>query len=182
MSLVKSTALAAVVLSCLAGSAHADWFHRMWSSMRTDFRRNNAWPYTFVYDDIQAANAPFDVMIYNGWRVQNTLGPHYFEEGTTDLTEAGKLKIQWIMTEAPEQFRTVFVERSNNRAVTAARIEAVRLAATESLPEGVEAEVVETNLPARGTPAEYINTVNEKYKASMPDPRLPAPQGDDSGS
>ncbi len=40
---------------------------------------------------------PFVFMVQNGWRLENTLGDHYFDEVTGQPTNAGQNKIYWIL-------------------------------------------------------------------------------------
>jgi len=182
MRLTRMTLVAALLLLASGGAAQAGWWGKLFHSMRTDFHRNNEWPYTFVYADREATLAPFDVMAYNGWRVQNTISDHHFDENTGELTEAGRIKVQWIVTQAPEQFRTIYVERAESSEITVGRLEEVRIAAVAVVPEGTLPDIAETNVPARGTPADYIDNVGRKYSDSMPAPRLPKSVSDSSGS
>src|SRR5690606_31767834 len=75
---------------------------------------NRAWPYPHVCPDREWAMAPFETMVQNGWRRQNLLGAHHFDEETRRLTPAGELKVQWTMTQTPPQYRQIYVERSIN--------------------------------------------------------------------
>jgi hypothetical protein len=175
-----------LTLSLILAAAPA-WAGEMaesfWMRMKLDFHRNNNWPATFVYADREAVHAPFAVMVHNGWRAQNTIGPYHFEEGSTDLTEAGRLKVQWILTQAPEEFRTIYVEQAESRQATAARLSAVRTLASRIVLPGEAAHVVETAIPVRGWSGESVDSMYIKYRESRPAPVLPKPQGEgDSGS
>jgi hypothetical protein len=121
-------------------------------------------------------------MIHNGWRMQNTLAAHHFREGTMELTEAGKLKVLWIVTEAPAQHRTIYVERASHPQVTAGRIQNVQIIAAGSSMEGVSPPVFETGIPARGWPADQIDATTRKWYDSAPSPRLPDRSGGSGGS
>lgn len=182
MRRIGTTLIAGLLLTAAAGTVQAGWWQRLVHSVRTDFHRNNEWPYTFVYADREAAFAPFEVMTYNGWRVQNTLGDHHFDAATGALTEAGRIKVQWIVTQAPEEYRTIYVQRAESSAVTVDRLEAVREVALAAAPEGMTPEIAETSIAPRGTPADYIDNVGRKYSDSMPAPRLPKSVSDSSGS
>ena len=168
-------------LLATAATAQADWLHRSYYSMRRDFHRNNAWPEPFIWPDQQAVCAPFAVMVQNGWRLQNTLGPHHFREGTSELTDAGQLKVTWILTEAPAPYRTIFVERGATPQATASRIRTVQTAAARIVPDAA-AVVMETNIPARGAPADQIDATTRQWLNSVPAPRLPSTSGGGSSS
>lgn len=143
-------------------------------SMARDTKRNNCWPQPFVCPDRQAVRAPFVVMVNNGWRRQNILGDYHFESETGELTEAGKLKVRWILTQAPQQHRVVFVSRAQSPAETSARIDSVEQLAVQFTPPGQEPAVMETHLTAAGWPADQIDKLNREFfeKTSI-SPRLP---------
>ena len=50
----------------------------------------------------------------------------HFEPGTGQLTEAGRLKVRWILTAGPEQHRLIYVHTADNNQETAARVAAVQ--------------------------------------------------------
>jgi hypothetical protein len=158
---------------CFGGDTMDDF----WGMMRLDFHRNNKWPDTFTPADREAVNAPFAVMVYNGWRAQNTIGPYHFEEGSANLTEAGRLKVQWILTQAPEQYRTIFVEKADGRQAASARVHSVRAIAARMALPGETPHVVETAIPARGWSAQSIDSQYRKFYDSQPAPVLPERQG-----
>jgi hypothetical protein len=124
-----------------------------------------------------AAREPFEIMVRNGWRRQNMLGSHHFNPGTNKLTTAGELHVRWIMTQAPESRRQVFVERSIDPMVTAERLAATREFTERAALDGRVPSVTETNLVAEGRPAATIDWINVKYLENMPPPTLPDPQG-----
>jgi hypothetical protein len=180
MRLSRTIALAALLILGFSGSAQADWWEKFWGRVKLDWHRNNAWPDTFTPADRAAVEAPFAVMIHNGWREQNTLGDYYFDVGQSELNEAGRLRVKWIMTEAPEQYRSMFVERAESPELTTARMASVRMAASAFLPPGGQAEVYETLIPARGWPAEDIYSTYVKFRDSRPAPVLPEASGEEN--
>ncbi|MGE0607549.1 MAG: hypothetical protein AB7O62_10675 [Pirellulales bacterium] len=180
MRLFKLSLLSMLLVLGVAGSSQAGWWEKVWNRTKTDFHRNNQWPNTFVYADREAANAPFAIMTQKGWRAQNTLGSYYFEVGTSDLNEAGRLRVDWIMTQAPPQFRMVFVERAQTKDLTEARMAAIRNYSATS-PDGGELAVHETGIPSRSWPAEDIYRTYTQFQDSRPAPVLPASTGDTGG-
>lgn len=180
MRLSRMIALTAVLVSLAGGSARAEWFGDFWHRVATDWHRNNAWPYTFTHADRAAVSAPFAVMVHKGWCEQNTLGEYYFDVGKADLNEAGRLRVKWIMTEAPEQYRAMFIESAGSQELTVARMAAVRNAASRYQSSGGQAEVYETMIPARGWPAEEIYSTYVKYRDSRPAPVLPEATGEEN--
>lgn len=175
-----------VMLITLAGlacavPARAQCLKTFANNVIRDFRRNNCWPEPFIRADRHAVRAPFALMVHNGWRRQNMLADHHFEEGGDALNEAGRLKVRWIMTQAPRHHRTIFVHRADTPEETATRMNLVQQVAVQFVDEGQLPQVLETNIDALGWPAERIDSISRKWLDSTPDPRLPAAQAD-SGS
>lgn len=152
-------------------------FKRTWMHLCRDFRRSNAWPDPFVTADRVSVRVPFDSMVANGWRLQNTLGDQYFEEDSPNLTEAGRLKIGRIINETPCAYRAIFVLRDEDPQLTADRVAVVQQTTARILGERPPVPIFETYEKPRGAPANYIDAVNEKYQATIPDPRVPMEEG-----
>jgi hypothetical protein len=95
-------------------------------SVARDIKRRNCWPEPFDAPDRYAVRSPFGVMVDNGWRRQNLLGDYHFVDQGGELTEAARIKIRWIVTEAPVQHRTIYVQAASNPQLTAARIDSVQ--------------------------------------------------------
>jgi hypothetical protein len=167
------------LLAVLApGQLKADgWFPKM----HRDFRRNNCWPQPFVIPDRIAVRSPFEVMINNGWQVQNTLSDEHFDPETGELIGAGELKVRGILIESPKNRRRVFVLRGKDPEDTARRERAVQEYAARILHPGERPEIAESSFRPRGTPAERIFDIDARYSASAPDPRL-SPAGGGGGS
>jgi len=172
--------LTVVVVSCVP--AEANWLESAWASVCRDFKRNNYWPKPFTDPDREAAVAPFAVMVDNGWKLQNTLGDQHFDETNNQLTEAGELKLRSILTEAPVEYRTVFILRGNRPEITSARLQSVHDTAANILPQGELAEVAETDKRPHYWPAEYVDDISRARRSTIPSPRLPVATSGDSGN
>jgi hypothetical protein len=150
------------------------WLKRAAHSVATDYRRNSIWPQPFVAADREAVCAPFALMVAKGWQVQNTLGEYHFDEGTANLTEAGKLRVQSIMVDVPQAFRTVFVPVGVTEELTTARIETVQqFIERSSRDEGVT-NVASTTRSPRGRSADVVDAISRGFSQSTPVPRIPA--------
>jgi hypothetical protein len=170
-----------VVVTLTALPLSADWLCDFCNSVARDTKRRNCWPAPFICPDRQAVRAPFAIMVNNGWRRQNMLGDFYFEPTTGQLTEAGKLKIRWIVIEAPEQHREIYVHIGQTIEETQARMAAATAEAASLAPQGQVPPVMQTSISDGGTPADRVDLIERKYQTSMPNPRLPAP-ANQSGS
>ena len=119
--------LTTMLLSLTAGTARAeDWFHNFVKNSMTTARRVNHWPQPFVYPDRRSSVAPFRLMVSKGWKAQNTVGAHLFDEKTGELNEAGKLKIRSILADTPMAYRSIFVHMGTNREDTTRRVDVVQ--------------------------------------------------------
>jgi hypothetical protein len=102
------------------------------------------------------------------------LGDFHFEPSTGKLTESGKLKVRWIMFEAPEQHREIYVHIAKSQEETEARMAAVNAVAASLSPDGNIPPITQTHISDAGSPADRINMINRKYQSTTPSPRLPA--------
>ncbi|HEY5313751.1 MAG TPA: hypothetical protein VIK18_14585 [Pirellulales bacterium] len=179
-----SAAVAAALIVLLsAGALHAEgWLKSHWHNFCAVTERNNSWPEPFVPADRAAARAPFVGCVVAGWRVQNTLSDYHFEDGSGALKESGMIKVARIVTEAPPDFRTVFVLRAATAELTAARIASVQEAAARYALPGDHPQVGGTFVSPPGAPAFYIVDVDRSFRESMPEPRLPARASSTSSS
>ena len=164
-----------------ATQVSADWFFGIFDSIARDVKRRQCWPDPFVCPDRAAARAPYATMVANGWQRQNMLGEYHFESGTGQLTEAGRLKLRWILTAAPQQHRGVWVHRAMTEEETAARMAAVFRLASQITPNDLPS-VQPTSISDEGWPADQVDLIGRKFQSSTPPPRLPAPTSSSTSS
>lgn len=170
----RFVAAAAITFLSLAFAvpAEAGWLGDFVHSVARDAKRRNCWPQPFLSADRHDARAPFAIMVNNGWRRQNMLGDHHFDEFSGELTEAGKLKIRWILTEAPLHHRDIYVHRAEAAEKTLVRLDNVQRLAASLVPEGELPAVLETSISTRGWPASQVDAIGRRFESSMPNPRL----------
>jgi hypothetical protein len=163
-------------------SARAVFFDDGPENCKRTFIQNQLWPWPYQCPDRISVREPFALMVNNGWRRQNLLGAHHFNPNTNQLSSAGELRIQWIMTQAPPERREIFVERSLDADTNTQRIAAVRDYATKVTIDGRMPQVQESYLVSEGRPAAVVDAVNVNFMKSMPAPVLPEPQAASSSS
>jgi hypothetical protein len=151
-----------------------------WNSIVRDVKRRQCWPEPFNHADRAAVRAPFAAQVANGWRRQNMLGEFHFQPGTQDLTEAGQMKIRWILTACPEQHRSIFIHTGNTEEETAMRIAIVQQWVAKVAPNNIP-PIMSTSIPDDGWPADEVDRVGRKYQSTMPAPRLPAAANNSGG-
>jgi hypothetical protein len=174
---MRLTLIAVTGLLIVAGatsSARAVIFDDTAHYIKRGYHRNVDWPWPYICPDRAAVREPFAIMVNNGWRRQNLLGAHHFTPDGLKLSEAGELKVRWIVTQAPPDRRDIFVERSVDPSVTQQRIAAARSYAGQVTIDGQMPQVTETYLVSEGRPASAVDAVNVKFQESMPPPVLPA--------
>ncbi len=145
--------------------------------LTSTFCDNVNWPRFYVPPARCAVNSTYAVMIANGWRRQNLLGDYHFEEGTNELTKAGKLKAKWVLTQAPQEQRTIYVQRGDNESTTASRIAAVHSWAANQSSVAEPVSVNDTHIVSEGHPAGAVDHVFVGFQANQPPPILPSPNG-----
>jgi hypothetical protein len=157
------------------------WFEDTYYNIKRGYHRNEAWPFPFICPDRAAVREPFRIMVDNGWRRQNLLGQHHFNSETNRLTTAGELRVHWIMTQAPPERRSIFVERAANPEVTAQRLAVARDYAAQVSIDGQEPQTFESHLVSEGRPASIVDATNVRFYESMRPPVLPPPIGGYTG-
>lgn len=187
--------LLAVVFVVAGGQAHAQmnagncsscgqWNPHPGFAWRCEagYHENNLWPAQYVPAARCAVNNAYTAMIRNGWRRQNLLGSHHFEEGSQQLSSAGKLKAKWILTQAPQDRRTVYIERGANEDITAARIAAVHSWAGNQSPTIEPGMVTDTHIVSEGHMAGTVDNIFVGFQANQRPPVLaPSTSGGSGG-
>ncbi len=136
------------------------------------YHTNNIWPAQYIPTARCAVNSAYTAMIHNGWRRQNLLGDYHFEEGTNELTSAGKLKAKWILTQAPQDRRAIYVQRGSTQSDTASRIAAVHGWAGNQSPQVEPVLVNDTHIVSEGHTAGSVDHIFVGFQENQPAPVL----------
>lgn len=141
------------------------------------YHANNLWPAQYIPTSRCAVNSAYVAMINNGWRRQNLLGQHHFEEGSGELTKAGKMKAKWILTQAPQDRRMIYVERGEDQSETASRIAAVHSWASNQSPASEQVLVNDTHIVSEGHTAGSVDSIFVGFQTNQPPPVLAPAEG-----
>jgi hypothetical protein len=179
---VRVTFMVLLVVGVAAPAFAENWLCEFFEGVVRDTKRRQCWPKPFACPDREAVRAPFAVMVANGWQRQNMLADYHFEPGTPRLTEAGRLKVRSIITDSPENFRTVFVRRADTPEETAARIASVQQLVVTMVPPGQAPPVMPSDMSAEGWSGERVEMIDREYNKAMPKPVLPPPASSSSSS
>jgi hypothetical protein len=158
----------------------ADWWNNFW----TDWHRNNCWMEPFNYPDRACVGNTFEAEIAKGWQLQSLLGEPHFDADNGQISPAGMAKLRTIMAHNPVQFRNVYVERGANDEITAKRLMAAQRAVA-GLVHAPGTEVLVSEIPLIGSPADQVNGVNTwltGLQKSYPAPQTKAFHDADSSS
>jgi uncharacterized membrane protein YgcG len=170
--------LAAVGISLASGTAFAagEGWNEFWQRVHVDFHRNNSWPEPFRTADRAVAREAWCIMADNGWKMQNTIGTFLFDRETQRLNQAGELLVKWIIVQAPQHRRAVFVLKGDTADATTARVQSVQ-AAVAKYSTGCVCPVLLTDVEPTGWSAAYIDSITQQFNATIPAPRLPSGNG-----
>ena len=160
-----------VALSSGTAVAGNGGWYTFWERVHVDFYRNNTWPEPFQSADRAAAREPWCIQTDNGWKMQNTVGTFLYDRETQKLNEAGELLVRWIVTQAPQHRRVVFVRKADTADATKARVESVQQAVAK-YASGHVCPVVLTDTEPNGWSAQYIDSITQQFNNTIPAPRL----------
>jgi hypothetical protein len=143
----------------------------MKDSCEEAYYQNSIWPRQYIAPSRRGICQSFDLMVENGWRRHNVLGRYHFDPNTGELSEAGRLKVEWILTQSAPNRRTIYIERTINQEQTAQRMESVQALAAD-LSSGA-ADVRETYVRDHGHRASSVDAVFTGFGAAQMIPALP---------
>jgi hypothetical protein len=147
-----------------------------WSQMKqechTDRMRNSAWPQPFRSADAAAVVAPFEIMKANGWQQFNTLAHCFFDE-SNQLTDAGLLKVEEVLSMSAQSKAPIYVQRAESQQSTATRVESMELAISALIPEGPLPQIAITDTAPATSSGAYQTVVSRALIQTTPNPRLP---------
>lgn len=155
----------------VACGGHVAYGPSLGESCEEAWYQNCIWPRQYIAPSRRGICQATELMINNGWRRHNVLGKYHFDANTGELSEAGKLKVEWILTQSAPNRRTIYIERTANEEQTAERLESVQELAT-TLSSGA-ADVRETFVRDHGHPASTVDAVFTGFGANQMIPALP---------
>lgn len=167
---LKFALLTILAVHCAAESVRAEGWVQSW---KRHWWQNVRWPEQHLEHDRIATRAPFETMIANGWRAQNTISTYHFNEFTGELNDAGKLKLRAVLYETPAEWKTIFVLRADTPTITAARMQSVQKTAGDLMQGEPVPSIMLTTIEPRGTRGDISNRVNGAFMENAPAPVLP---------
>jgi len=147
----------------VASTAAAAMAEGICGCLANEVRQRQCWPEPYLSADRAVATAPFAIQVANGWRKQNMLGEYHFQQGTGQLTEAGRLKVRWILQTGPKQHRLLYVHSAGTPEETDARIAAVEQLASRLAPGDVP-PILSTTIADDGWPADQVDAIGRQFR------------------
>ena len=161
---ISASALFAMVITCQ--SAQAQYGHcgtscspTICEMFRSGYTANVIWPRQFIPAARRGVYETNAAMVNNGWRRQNLLGDYHFDPKTNDLTRAGELKVQWVLTQVPMHRRNIFVQRAKTESDTSNRIASVQGYSMQMSPSVGPINVSDTHIVAEGHSASAVDNM-----------------------
>ncbi len=87
-------------------------------------------------------------------------------------TRPASAHLQWILQNAPEEYRTCWVQTGSSPAVSQSRIAAVQTAAAEMIGADQVPQVALCADSPFGLPAQHIDSQYRKFVTTLPEPRI----------
>ena len=162
-------------------------WHRPTGPQQTCMHRyHNAhyWPHPYICQDRSYVRTVSHLQTVNGWMEETTLWGYHFEEEIPEVTDSGRLKLRWILENAPPEFQTVHVQNGPTHAISQARMEIVRRTLIEMVGEPGLPPIVARTGTSLGRPALEVDAIRRAELQSMPEPRIVSPisaGGEDGG-
>lgn len=180
-----------LLLVCVTSVANAQQYRSSYGlygsdsaleAMGVGCQANQMWPSQYIPAARRSVLGVYEVMVNNGWRRQNLLGAYHFDPDTNELTEAGKLKVRWILSQNPLHRRSIFVERGLDLSNTAARVASINAWTSTMSPSVGVVDVNDTHIIAEGHPAGTVDHIFVGFQTNQRPPVLPASDSSSSSS
>ncbi len=143
------------------------WIHR--------FHAEHYWPYPYNYQDRFVVRDVLRKQIANGWVAATTLYDYYFDPDTQQLTRSGRLRLKWILQNAPESHRIIFVQAVDEKEANELRLASVKEQARALLGDATLPPVMLRVTSPLGRPAEEVRNIRDAELQSQPKPRITPP-------
>jgi hypothetical protein len=141
---------------------------QQWSAR---FHAAHYWPHPYNCQDLAYLRAVSATQVANGWQKETTLYAFHFDERDNTLNHSGKLRLKWVLQTVPEERRAVFVQASDDKSISDARLANVRAAATELVGDALPPIMLRVDEPD-GRPTDEVNEIRKREKAAMRPPQI----------
>ncbi len=147
------------------------------------FHAAHYWPLPYVCQDRQSVQEFISTQEEAGWENATTLYDYHFDNDDQSVNRSGRIQLQWILRNAPEHRKIVYVQAArdvtaSNRRVASVQVEISEMVGVENSPP----VMLRVTSPL-GRPALEVDTIQRNAQDSQPVPRISPPfQGGAGGS
>lgn len=139
------------------------------------FHAAHYWPHPYSCQDQHYVRSIIDQQVSNGWVTATTLYDYHFDREKHELTQAGLLRLRWILDNAPANHRQIYVQHARVAVAQQIRMASVQTAAAEFTGQGNLPPIVSRITTPLGRPAAEIVDIQQALENSVPIPRISPP-------
>ena len=144
---------------------------------RLNHARGEAWPLPFSCWDREHYYSIFNQQYAHGLQVAHTLTSEYFDPETNELNRAGEMRVAWIMQNAPQANKQIFVYEDKTGPTMDQRISMIRNFTDRYYQHLGQATIVKSQLLPHQVPATYQANTLQQYAGAQADPVIPIQAG-----
>ncbi|HID24346.1 MAG TPA: hypothetical protein EYP14_18360 [Planctomycetaceae bacterium] len=143
------------------------WIHR--------FHGAHYWPYPYNHEDRFMVRELIRRQVANGWVVATTLYDYHFDPDTDRLSRSGRIRLRWILENAPTSRRVVFVQAGERKAASQSRLESVKKEMVRMVGSDEIPPVMLRVTSPLARPAKEVRAIRDAELQSQPEPRITDP-------
>lgn len=130
------------------------------------------WPWPYIDQDRSYVRNLSQLHVSNGWINATTLYDYHFDPSTHELNRAGRIQLQWILVNAPQQYRLAFVQTASDAEQSQRRLASVQSHSANLVgAENAPPVMLRVASPLRRA-AEEVDAIRRKELQSIPVPRI----------
>jgi hypothetical protein len=164
------------------GTRQVEWNGKLWPpyprpvgpkmTCSNVYHAEHYWPWPYMCTDRNVVNDMTRMQEANGWLAETTLYDYHFNAESNELTVPGKLQLKWILENVPPSYRTVWVQQTEDPAISQQRMESVRAIASRLVSQANLPTIAFRPGTALGRPAIEVDTIRRKELETIPSPRV----------
>jgi len=139
------------------------------------FHAEHYWPLPYICDDRQYVRTLIARQEDAGWVNNTTLYEYHFEPDTQELNRAGRLHILWVMRNAPQHRRILYVQTADNVRQTDLRLASTRVTTADIVGSAAPPPIIPRVTSPLGRNATEVDAIQRSNRDSQPVPRITSP-------
>lgn len=146
------------------------------------FHAAHYWPYPYICEDRQSVRDYISMQEETGWENATTLYDYHFDGDNQGVNRSGRIQLQWILRNAPEHRKIVYVQAASDVTASNYRVANVQSEISEMVGLENSPPVMLRVTSPLGRPAQEVDSIQLKARESQPVPRISAPFNSAGGS